>query len=310
MGWLENLVHCGGPESANSGSQDSSNTYTSEGWSINTHDAIPYLEPDSDWLVLTELAKPKKPPDLRYPRDVASSGQQLEQQHPMHWTDFQEHHDFFSVPSEAAAGLPTTGLPEGVSRKSHEALDGSACSVGLLDFSGPTPAHRFNGWDCLNEAATLEQSGQAYDLLLNWTMIAQSPCEASTSASQGTSTPHIRFSVPCSEGSQSESPSHDLSAAGEVWHCDYDGCLRSFSHRYKLNRHKQYHTKPYRCEEDSCITTMVAFALSKDLVRHQARHSGRRLYCLHESCPHAISGTQNGFTRRDNLQRHMRRKHS
>ncbi|KAH8682809.1 hypothetical protein BGZ60DRAFT_511912 [Tricladium varicosporioides] len=107
-------------------------------------------------------------------------------------------------------------------------------------------------------------------------------------------------------------PSRSVSSHRDIteeWICDFIDCGKSFTHCYKLNRHKKYHMKKHRCTDPSCVTRNVAFALRKDLERHQAKHNGRQFYCMHAGCIYASGGTEGGFTRKDNLRRHFARKH-
>jgi len=115
------------------------------------------------------------------------------------------------------------------------------------------------------------------------------------------------------EGSSSSnapltSASNDTSPA-EEWHCDFPSCEKSFTHHHKLNRHRKYHIKPYHCFDPLCSSRHKAFSLRKDLIRHQARHTGRRFSCQHNGCSYSISGAEGGFTRKDNLKRHIRNRH-
>ncbi|PQE22439.1 Zinc finger transcription factor ace1 protein [Rutstroemia sp. NJR-2017a BVV2] len=91
--------------------------------------------------------------------------------------------------------------------------------------------------------------------------------------------------------------------------CEYPNCGQSFSHRYKLNKHRKYHSKSYCCLEKSCLARKVAFSREQDLIRHQSQHNGRRFYCSHADCVSAIDGAKNGFTRKDNLKRHLDKQH-
>lgn len=103
------------------------------------------------------------------------------------------------------------------------------------------------------------------------------------------------------------SPAASNTIPANEWSCRY--CGESFTHRHKLNRHQKYHFKPYKCIEISCSARSVAFSLEKDLVRHQARHNGRRFYCHHAGCGSAYGGPEGGFTRKDNLKRHIATQH-
>jgi len=103
-------------------------------------------------------------------------------------------------------------------------------------------------------------------------------------------------------------PRNEAPSANE-WLCEHTNCGRAFAHQYELNRHKKYHIKPHRCLERSCASQQVAFSLKKDLLRHQTTHNGRRLYCPHGGCKHALGGSRSGFSRKDNLRRHIVLKH-
>jgi len=113
---------------------------------------------------------------------------------------------------------------------------------------------------------------------------------------------------PSSNDAPSTSASNDTTVA-EEWHCDFPSCEKSFTHNHKLNRHRKYHRKPYRCLDPLCFSRHKAFSLRKDLIRHQASHTGRRFYCQHNGCSYSISGAEGGFTRKDNLKRHIRNRH-
>ncbi|KAF8856399.1 hypothetical protein BDZ45DRAFT_476037 [Acephala macrosclerotiorum] len=121
-------------------------------------------------------------------------------------------------------------------------------------------------------------------------------------------------------GSSRESLSSDIvmskpvfhpasSTSEDEWSCSYPNCGRTFTRRHKLNRHQKYHSKLHRCLEATCRARDVAFSLEKDLVRHQAQHNGRRFYCHYDECSHSVNGAQGGFTRRDNLKRHITNQH-
>ncbi|KAN0095982.1 hypothetical protein V8E51_014787 [Hyaloscypha variabilis] len=97
--------------------------------------------------------------------------------------------------------------------------------------------------------------------------------------------------------------------SGDEWSCDFANCGKRFSHRHKLNRHKKYHLKPYRCLDPLCSARGIGFSLNKDLVRHQSQHSGQRYYCPNRTCNYALGGGENGFSRQDNLKRHIKTRH-
>ncbi|PMD59493.1 uncharacterized protein K444DRAFT_412886 [Hyaloscypha bicolor E] len=105
------------------------------------------------------------------------------------------------------------------------------------------------------------------------------------------------------------SPALKATPSGDKWLCEFTNCGKCFSHRHKLNRHRKYHLKPYRCLDPSCSTRGIAFSLNKDLARHHSQHSGQRLYCPHRGCSYAFGGGENGFSRKDNLKRHIKTRH-
>ncbi|KAF2454609.1 hypothetical protein BDY21DRAFT_373880 [Lineolata rhizophorae] len=84
-------------------------------------------------------------------------------------------------------------------------------------------------------------------------------------------------------------------------------CGEEFSHFYKLNRHTKRHTRPYVCQHAGCSR---AFTLPKDLRRHLRTHATGvtripACYCPVPTCECSVKG----FTRKDNLLRHMKRAH-
>lgn len=105
------------------------------------------------------------------------------------------------------------------------------------------------------------------------------------------------------------SSARDTASSADQWLCEHPNCGRAFTHRHKLNRHRKYHIKPHKCLEPSCASRQVAFSLEKDLIRHQAKHNGRRFYCHHAGCRHTFGGAEGGFTRQDNLKRHIAAQH-
>jgi len=96
---------------------------------------------------------------------------------------------------------------------------------------------------------------------------------------------------------------------GKEWLCDFPNCGKSFTERHKVNRHRKYHIKSHLCLEPSCAIRLIAFSLEKDLVKHQAKHNGQRFYCNHPGCSYAPGGAEGGFTRKDNLHRHITKQH-
>ncbi|KAH8592123.1 hypothetical protein B0O99DRAFT_689904 [Bisporella sp. PMI_857] len=114
---------------------------------------------------------------------------------------------------------------------------------------------------------------------------------------------------PAEDAVSAASSARNATPLVDKWLCEHPNCGRAFTHRHKLNRHRKYHIKPHKCLESSCAFRQVAFSLKKDLIRHQAMHSGRRFYCHHPGCRYAF-GSAEGFTRQDNLKRHIAAQHS
>jgi len=75
------------------------------------------------------------------------------------------------------------------------------------------------------------------------------------------------------------------------------------------SRHRKYHIKQHKCLEPSCASRQVTFSLEKDLIRHQAKHNRRRFHCHHTKFRNAFGGAKGGFTRQDNLKRHIAAQH-
>lgn len=71
------------------------------------------------------------------------------------------------------------------------------------------------------------------------------------------------------------------------------------------------HERPYRCERPEC-SKLQGFTYSGGLLRHQREvhnmhgGTGKRLFCPELNCKRH---TGSGFTRKENLQEHMRRVH-
>jgi hypothetical protein len=97
--------------------------------------------------------------------------------------------------------------------------------------------------------------------------------------------------------------------ASNVLRCDE--CHETFQKPYQLKRHSKKHTRPFKCTTPSCSQS---FQYKKDLSRHKkARHSEEipdysPLYCPINGCKFA-EGAGQSFSRRDNLERHIRSKH-
>lgn len=79
------------------------------------------------------------------------------------------------------------------------------------------------------------------------------------------------------------------------------------------NKHMDKHERPYKCSEPTCEQN-PGFTYSGGLLRHmrEVHKKGvgptrKPLYCPHANC---IRSTGEGFTRRENLEEHLRRRHS
>lgn len=86
--------------------------------------------------------------------------------------------------------------------------------------------------------------------------------------------------------------------------CDIPDCPRVYSRHCDLRRHKKTHLvrseRPHKCS-----ICDEGFIYPKDRDRHQRTHAPQEvLFCPVQGC-----NNRDGFSRRDNLQRHMRRQH-
>lgn len=96
--------------------------------------------------------------------------------------------------------------------------------------------------------------------------------------------------------------------------CDFEGCkLRPvFNRLCEWNKHMDRHERPYVCREPGC-DTREGFTYSGGLLRHQRevhkKHLAKKepLYCPYPDCPRAQG---EGFTRKENLAEHQRRRHT
>ena len=97
-------------------------------------------------------------------------------------------------------------------------------------------------------------------------------------------------------------------------YCDHVNCHgknQTFKRVCEWNKHMDRHERPYKCREAGCELN-PGFTYSGGLLRHQREvhkmHLSTRmpLFCPFENCNRS-SGT--GFTRKENLEEHKRRRH-
>ena len=100
---------------------------------------------------------------------------------------------------------------------------------------------------------------------------------------------------------------------GEIY-CDHPECASknvTFRRPCEYNKHMDKHERPWKCYEPGCETN-PGFTYSGGLLRHQRevhkmhQSTKKPLYCPYPNCNRS-SGT--GFTRRENLEEHKRRRH-
>lgn len=107
-----------------------------------------------------------------------------------------------------------------------------------------------------------------------------------------------------SPGNETEEPRRQA-ARKNGFPCLSPGCEKVFDRKCDLKRHMKLHLgsseRPHKCN-----VCQEGFIYPKDLSRHQRKHSPSRpqLYCHIEGCSRA-----DGFSRRDNLLRHIRKQH-
>ncbi|KAL6715493.1 hypothetical protein ACLMJK_006454 [Lecanora helva] len=126
--------------------------------------------------------------------------------------------------------------------------------------------------------------------------------------------------VPSLEASTNSRPS-SRNASGHpprnpqgMLYCDHVDCREKppvFSRKCEWTKHMDKHTRPYICDEPSC-DNIRGFTYSGGLLRHQRevhhQHGGPKASCM---CPHkdCKRSTGVGFSRRENLNEHLRRCH-
>ncbi|KAK5053122.1 hypothetical protein LTR84_002096 [Exophiala bonariae] len=94
-------------------------------------------------------------------------------------------------------------------------------------------------------------------------------------------------------------------------HVNCDGKNQTFKRVCEWNKHMDRHERPYKCREAGCELN-PGFTYSGGLLRHQREvhkmHLSTKmpLFCPFENCNRS-SGT--GFTRKENLEEHKRRRH-
>ncbi|KEF58428.1 uncharacterized protein A1O9_06354 [Exophiala aquamarina CBS 119918] len=97
-------------------------------------------------------------------------------------------------------------------------------------------------------------------------------------------------------------------------YCDHVNCTgknQTFKRVCEWNKHMDRHERPYKCREAGCELN-PGFTYSGGLLRHQREvhkmhlSTKQPLYCPFPNCNRS-SGT--GFTRKENLEEHKRRRH-
>jgi len=89
-----------------------------------------------------------------------------------------------------------------------------------------------------------------------------------------------------------------------TWRCAYAGCRsqKTFNRKCDFRKHFQYHIKRLSCRNPDCPQAATpSFATAKDRARHEAKHKPG-VCCTWEGCNRV-------FSRADNMNDHVRRKH-
>ncbi|KAG4427480.1 hypothetical protein IFR05_017037 [Cadophora sp. M221] len=86
-----------------------------------------------------------------------------------------------------------------------------------------------------------------------------------------------------------------------------EDCNRIFETKAQYKRHRNRHTRPWKCQETGCT---MAFASSNDLKRHNNSKHPSTSKAVRFVCPiFDCSYQRGGFGRKDHLLRHIRRAH-
>jgi hypothetical protein len=99
--------------------------------------------------------------------------------------------------------------------------------------------------------------------------------------------------------------------------CDHIDCrdktVQTFRRACEWNKHMDLHEKPYKCQEPGCESG-PGYTYSGGLLRHYREvhrmHLPTRGLVFFCTYPHCNRSSGTGFTRRENLQEHIRRRHS
>jgi hypothetical protein len=127
--------------------------------------------------------------------------------------------------------------------------------------------------------------------------------------------PAVEWTSPASSPSISAlSPttaSYEESADITTFTCPHDGCALRLASQPALNVHIKKHTRPFKCEDESCEYSYKGFAAKKELDKHRdSKHrlpSSSGYLCPVSKCKYSRCLTPK--TRRDNFLRHIKRRH-